>query len=217
LATDALKKEALNLIKKTAEFNKNIIYYERSHAEGLFENIKRFTHSSISHTEAYNRLKHTEGDLLNYYSTIQENALKKEDVELMLRYVNAVRLAVFAAKAIKDIAHDLNDFSSSANNFIHSQLNLFHEEWSDFDATLHKIFLLGDDIKIKTQMDTTLSDLHSLEHGHKSEILLHLRKNEIKESEASTLLNVHNELFSSKISLMNALINTISNASEEKN
>jgi phosphate:Na+ symporter len=207
LALDTLKNETKNLLAKTLLFNKNILCSEKPPSEGLLENIKSFTRSSASTEEEYNRLKQTEGDILCYYATIQSNLFDKMETELMLQYLDASRQSIFAAKSVKDVAHNLKEFAASSNDVKHQAGNLIRNEWLAFDEFLNKLLDAGNTDEFKNSINSKLKEILLLEEQQKSEVFAKLRNNQLNEVEASTLMNVYRELLSCKKSLLSALNN----------
>jgi hypothetical protein len=179
--------------------------YNNFTSKGLLGNLKSLTHSYTSINDEYNRLKQTEGDILGYFSSVQENNLNKNDAALMLQYIHAVRQSIFAAKSIKDIAHNLNYFESSANDFLHQQVNEIYNEWNKFEYQLNEIMNLTDKEKINTEIEKLSTDSILHEEKQKTNIITLLKKNQLNEIEASTLMNVFRELRSGKKSLLLAL------------
>lgn len=207
LAADAMRNEVLNLLKQTLLFNKNILSFQKSPGSGLFENLRSFTHTHTSINEEYNRLKQTEGDLLGYYAGIQENNLAKEDATLMLHYMDAVRQIIYAAKAIKDIAHNIKEFNASANDTVYQQCAIIHNEWITLHDTINQLMNLPDKEKKSLVIEKLMTDGLAREGIQKSEVMLQLKSNQLNEVEASTIMNVYHELLSCRKSLLSALSN----------
>ncbi|HRC32242.1 MAG TPA: Na/Pi symporter [Bacteroidia bacterium] len=207
LASETLKGETKNLFVKTLLFNKNILCSEESPSEGLLENLKSFARTSASHEEEYNRLKQTEGDILSYYAAIQSNLFDESETNLMLQYLDASRQSIFAAKSVKDVAHNLKEFAASSNDVKHQAGKLIQDEWSAFDVFLNKLLEGDDSIEIINLIDSKLKEILLLEEHQKSEVFAKLKTNQLNEVEASTLMNVYRELLSCKKSLLSALSN----------
>ena len=205
LATDTLKHETINLLAKSLAFIKNILCYENLPVEGLMKNLQSFTRKYPDIEEEYERLKQTEGDIIEYYTRIQENNLSEEDINLMMAYVNSARQAIYAAKAIKDIAHNLDDFESSADDILHQQGSVIHKEWEDFDEAVNTLILLSDKTIIALEIQKLLAEALELENKRRLEVISLLKANQLKELEASTLMNVNRELLSSKKSILLAI------------
>jgi hypothetical protein len=79
--------------------------------------------------ERYTRLKQTEGDLLEYVSSISKDELSDQEVSHITDYLYTVRQCVYAAKSVKDIQHNLFDFDASANDLLHKQGALISAKW----------------------------------------------------------------------------------------
>lgn len=207
IAADIIKNETLNLLNKTRLFIKSILLFDKETSDGLLGNLKTLTRTYKNTGEEYNKLKQTEGDILAYHASIQQNNLSKNDAALMLQYVNAVRQTIYAAKAIKDIEHNINDFEASANDNLHLQSSLIGTEWVEFDLKLAKIIDSPKNKDNHLDIEELLSDAITHEETRKTKVMLHLKNDELTEVEASTLMNVHHELLSCKKSLLVSLNN----------
>ncbi len=207
LAPDALRNETLNLFKKTLLFNRSILCFEKSTEYGFIQNIKSFTQTATNVEEEYNRLKQTQGDILRYYAQIQENKLDNEEAIIILQYIHAARQSVFAAKAIKDIHHNLKEFESSANDSLYRQRAIISDEWNEFDTELIHLINLSDKKELTLEFDKRLNAALAQEEKHNGEVFTKLKKNYLNEVEGSTLMNVYRELLSCKKSLLAALNN----------
>lgn len=216
LATETLQREAIALFQKTLQFNKNILEFNNIHAEGLLDHLKSFAQSSPNVDEAYARLKQTEGLILAYYAEIQRHHLDKEDATLLLKYIDGVRQSIYAAKAIKDIAHNLLEFKNSSKDTKFAQVNLFHQEWIDFEAKLQNLLHLPDEANKKQAIDDLLAEVLAEEKRQKEEVISFLHSDHMSEIDASTLMNVHRELLSCKKSLLAAISNIEIDAAHHK-
>jgi phosphate:Na+ symporter len=207
LATDTLRNEALFLLNKTLLFSKNILWIEQPQGDGFLEKIKSLTWSDANVEEDYNHLKQKEGDILGYYADIQENNLEKQDATILLEFVSAARQSVFAAKAIKDITHNLKDFKESGNDILFQQYLTIGSEWFEFNSQIINLLNLSGKNEIYIGIDKALNAALENEENHKVKVFLYLKNGQVNEVEASTMMNVHRELLSCKKSLLLALYN----------
>ena len=205
LATNALRKETENLFHKTLQFNKNILCSEKPKANGWLDNLKSITQSYTGTEEEYQRIKQTEGDLLVYYSNIPKINLEIEEKTLLLHYLNALRQCVYAAKAIKDIEHNLKEFEASVNDVLHQQCAVISNEWNEFDNQINQQLHSSDKSKLSMELDTAMNEVLAQDEKTKMEIIQQLKNNQLSEVEVSTLMNVHREMLSCKKSLLLAL------------
>lgn len=206
LAVDTLQKESLNLFNKTVPFIKKVLCGESRAPEGLMGNFRSLTRQYVSFDDEYDRLKQTEGDILGYYTNILASHVDKKDAKLMLQYIHAARMSVYAAKSIKDIAHNLKDFEGHANDNIHGQAELICAEWKSFDELIREliqVIVKGASI----EMENLISNTALEEEKHKQQIIAYLKNELINEVDASTLLNVYREISACKKSILLALHN----------
>ena len=207
LATDTFHNEALNLLHKTRAFIKKSLFCERPLSQGLLENIKAFTQTDINSELEYQRIKQSEGDLLAYYLTIRKNNLEQDEAAFLLQNVSGIRQVVFAAKAIKDIQHNLIDFNDSANDILYQQCEIIQNEWMVFNTLLSKLLKLHDKAALALEIETAVNNAIKQEEVQKGEVIGMLKKNLLNEVEASTLMNVNREFLSCGKSLLLAIGN----------
>ncbi len=205
LAMDAMRMQAENLFHKTLQFNKTILCLVELETPGWIDNLKSLTQSYTSSEDEYQRLKQTEGDLLVYYSNIQENNLSKKQTTLLLLYLSAIRQSIFAAKAIRDIEHNLKEFDASVNDLLHEQCATIRSEWLAFDNQLNQILNHSDNNKLPLEFDIAMHNVLEQDEEVKLEVMRQLKNNHLNELEASTIMNVHREMLSCKKSLLQAL------------
>ena len=207
LATDTFHNEALNLLHKTRAFIKKSLFCERPLSQGLLENIKAFTQTDINSELEYQRIKQSEGDLLAYYLTIRKNNLEQDEAAFLLQNVSGIRQVVFAAKAIKDIQHNLIDFNDSANDILYQQCEIIQNQWIVFNSQLSKLLKLHDKATLALEIESAVNNAIKQEEVQKGEVIGMLKKNLLNEVEASTLMNVNREFLSCGKSLLLAIGN----------
>lgn len=207
LATDTFHNEALNLLHKTRSFIKKSLFCERPLTQGLLENIKSFTQTDINSELEYKRIKQSEGDLLAYYLNIKKNNLEQDEAAILLQNISGIRQVVFAAKAIKDIQHNLIDFNDSANDILYQQCEIIQNEWMVFNTLLSKLLKLHDKATLALEIETAVNNAIKQEEMQKADVIGMLKKNLLNEVEASTLMNVNREFLSCKKSLLLAIGN----------
>ena len=207
LAIDTFHNEALNLLHKTRAFIKKSLFCERPLSQGLLKNFKAFTQTDINSELEYQRIKQSEGDLLAYYLTIRKNNLEQDEAAFLLQNVSGIRQVVFAAKAIKDILHNLIDFNDSANDILYQQCKIFQNEWMVFNTQLSKLLKLHDKAALALEIETAVNNAIKQEEVQKGEVIGMLKKNLLNEVEASTLMNVNREFLSCGKSLLLAIGN----------
>ena len=183
------------------------MFCERPLSQGLLENIKAFTQTDINSELEYQRIKQSEGDLLAYYLTIRKNNLEQDEAAFLLQNVSGIRQVVFAAKAIKDIQHNLIDFNDSANDILYQQCEIIQNQWIVFNSQLSKLLKLHDKATLALEIESAVNNAIKQEEVQKGEVIGMLKKNLLNEVEASTLMNVNREFLSCGKSLLLAIGN----------
>ncbi|REJ83573.1 MAG: Na/Pi cotransporter family protein [Bacteroidetes bacterium] len=205
LAIHALRNESTALLKKTLQLTGLILCRAEMHKNGFLENLRSATKRKLNEDEEYKKLKQSEGDILSYYARIQENNLSPEDVTALQKIINSVRQSVYAAKAVMDISHNINEFESSINDLIHGQNLSISKSWNLFISEMESLIRNG--LISPERISDEISRAAVMESEAKGETIRLLKGGQLTEFEASTLLNVQKELYSCKKSLLLAVSN----------
>ncbi len=200
LATDAVRNEASLFLHRTLEFIHSILSIKLPTAPGFINNLKTLSEKPITYEDRYTRLKQTEGDLLEYVSSISKDELSKQELAHMTNYVYTVRQCVYAAKSVKDIHHNLAEFEATANNFLHRQGALISDQWGVFESQIKQLITSEQPVhdKLESLLKLTLAE----EQTDNLEIMNYLKNDLLTEIESSTLMNVQREIISGKKALL---------------
>lgn len=199
LAADALKDEVVHLMEKIQHFNRTIISPDHHQVTGVFGTIKSFTAVAPNIEDEYIRLKKTEGDILEYYVQVQGESLGEYDAQIMMPYITALRYAINAAKAMKNIAHNFREFEASVNDIIHEQKSIIVKQWLEFERYITTM-------PSTSQWDISPYQMQIADEEKKAQALIitYIKNNQLTDIEASTLLNVYNEIRTCKEAIVSA-------------
>jgi phosphate:Na+ symporter len=211
LAIDAFKNESENLFQKVLMFTKTVLCSTENETAEWLVKIKTLTLKTSSCEKEYLRLKKTEGDLIHYYTQIQETEQNSEIATFYVQYLNLIRQSIFAAKAIIDIEHNLREFETSINDVIHIQIKEISEEWNKFESQIQNIYATNNSTEDSVDLNVIMHEIIANDENLKLKVIRQLKRNLLSEIEASTIMNVHRELLSSKKSILNALELILSN------
>ena len=206
LAIEALSREAENLLKKTTEFVKYALnIHLKVSSEHFFHNLRSLTKGHQSFDARYERLKRTEGDILEYYTALQVHDLDTSQYSLLNQYITAVRNDIHAAKSIKDIHHDLKEFETTGNDVIYDHYMTLQQNWREFDIAFLSLLSLNDKPLLFEQLTVVMKGAFRDYNRQNTLILEQLKKKQLSEMETSTLMNVQREVLSAKKSLLRAV------------
>ena len=205
LVPEFMYRAADNILKKVLDFHGKIFDVGMLfNSKGFLPAWHSFTRKHGTTNNEYLSIKETEGDYLKYYSGLNDEFLRKEDIKNVERSLASIRQSIHAAKSVHDIREDLKSFHSSANNYLFHQDDLVRNDWGSFIEVYSGLF----SFEHETEVENALLLLKKLSftqyEKHEKEIKIALYSQEINQIEASTLLNVYQEIFSSKKALIRA-------------
>ena len=155
-----------------------------------------------THRDGYEYVKAIAGELQAYTYRAQSAATEPEDTREITQISHAVRNLGYATKYVKDVRHNLSDFSDTEKNAIREIYMDFHKQmldicrrtaaiaWDDPEETGAQHFLeLSRDLR--GTYEHTIADIYSSSHGA-----------ELGSTEIGSLLNVNRALYLASLGLM---------------
>jgi len=204
-AIDLLRQEAENLLRHAMGYVHLALDTERRNSdEGFSAMLRNLVKTSGKSNEAYERLKQTEGQLLEFYVRLEEQELNQKTRAQLSQYLGAVRQAVHAAKEVKDVRHNIKEFNDSANDRLHEWKRRLQDEWIEFDSEFARLQEEPDDERMLQLLGETMKKAYEEQQRNHSEVLKALSEKEINELEASTVMNVLRDMLSAKRALLRA-------------
>lgn len=190
--------EAVHLFHQNIAFHELALdIHDQAEPEGLLNNMKSFLRRSGQTQAMYEKLKASEGQLLEAGLQWKNSPTSKDEEELVDRSIEALRQTIHAAKSIKDIHHNMDELRESANDVLHEYFHQIGTNWKGFKRDLMRVER-SSDLEILREQALHHSDL-VMEQIHAD-----IRLDRIKEIEASSLLNVNREMLSSKKAILKA-------------
>lgn len=190
--------EVVHLFHKNLSFSERVLdIHDHAEPEGLLNHMKSFLRRSGQTQDMYEKLKTSEGQLLEASLQWKNSADARDSEGIVDRSMDALRQTIHAAKSIKDIHHNMDELRESANDILHEYFHQIGSNWMAFKRELMASEKIAELEKCREQ---------SLSHSQQVMEQIHedIRQNRIGEKEASSLLNVNRELLSAKKSLLKA-------------
>ncbi|MFT5913361.1 MAG: phosphate:Na+ symporter [Paraglaciecola sp.] len=191
----ALQQEVQHLVRRIFVMNLSMLKLknESFHKESFYH---------LSPTDQYDNLKELEGEIAEFQLKIQQGALESDTAATLAQLTDAIRYAMSSAKGIKDIAHNITDFSKSANDDLNGLLQLIKQNQADYYNALLMVF----QSQHPQHYFEKLSDLKKLSKVNYSQFLEKayaiILSKRLTDIEISTLFNVNREIHSSNKSLV---------------
>lgn len=200
----ALEREAAHLVYRVLLLNRTTLGVPGAWMTAIPFRPEHFDYAMRPELQ-YEAVKELEGEMLAFINVLQEQTLAADESARLAQLQLAVRHAVQAAKSVKDVRHNLDDFAGSVKDALHARFERMREESLDFHARVDALWKLDRPDSRFAEL-AAMADQNRLAHERRShEIYRDARKDGLEDVEVSTLLNVNRELFSSNKSLVVAL------------
>jgi phosphate:Na+ symporter len=155
--------------------------------------------------EMYRRTKRLEGEILAFATGLQSQPLEADESRRLTQLLTAIRSAVRSSKYLKDIHHNLEEFSDSPKPALNAYQEHVQSVMTAFYGELYRL-------RSREETDVPFEDLvEVLQAAHEWHDQLHrdifedIRAQRISDTEISSCLNVNRELLNSNVSLLMAL------------
>jgi phosphate:Na+ symporter len=197
----ALKEEIQNLLERNLDFHDTVMDINVPEKNGLIDNIKSFARVSGYTQKLYNKLKASEGELLEHYVRLKGEDSSGKESQLMGIYMESLRQIIHSAKSIKDIHHNITELRESENDILHDHFHRLQENWLNFKASFQ------DALYTRANLDTLMHQAHIEVTANNELVRSALGRGELGDMEASTLMNIEREILSSKKAMIRAAEN----------
>jgi phosphate:Na+ symporter len=192
-----IRDEVDMMLRRTLDFHDLALDTGHTDREGLVMNFRNFAKRSGATREAYDKLKRSEGELLEICLQFNDHELSLPDQQVIDSSMDAMRQIIHSAKSVKDIHHNMDVLRESAKDQLHDHFHRIGREWTDFRERL----LSAHDPQALAQL---LKQAY-LDHERNNEMIRdEIRENKLEDIEASTMMNIEREILSSKKSLISA-------------
>lgn len=158
-----------------------------------------------SFDDLYNRTKLLEGEIVEFVIRLQSAALSPDEAAELGRLLSSARESIHSAKALKDVRHNLRDFTSMKSTGLEQFDTRFRVITRAF---LTDIFTLRAENENSIPFESLLSLMRRTEEQHTDlhkEIFADVRAGTISSKHVSSLLNVNREIYVCQRSMILAL------------
>ena len=199
---EALRKDVHHLLHRVFLLQSSILKIDKN-AFLEFPFAKKT--EGLNYKDQYHQVKELEGELVEFYVSIQNQKLEREESLHLKHLMLSIRHIMSSAKGIKDIAHNIEDFDRSVNdqliNFLVAkrlEQEVFYENIHQILDTANEDLLFEDLANLKARSKVNYNDF--LESAYTI-----VRKSQFSDIEISTLFNINREIHSSNKSVLLAV------------
>ena len=196
-ALDLFEKEVDLFIQRVIYFSDKIFNPHIVSGEGTFNEHKStilFKEESNLH-EMYNFLKQAEGEMLIFYNQLLQSNISIENLNRLNVLINVVRSALYASKSLKDVIHDVNEFSNSANEIKFNSFKEFQIEMNRFNQALKDITDKSDKTEIFSDLKLLMKMVNKEYKKEILDIYDIVSTRQLSELNISTLFNLNREVY----------------------
>jgi phosphate:Na+ symporter len=155
--------------------------------------------------DMYSATKRLEGEIIAFATRLQSQPLKDEESVRLTQLLSAIREAVHSSKLLKDIRHNLDEFSSSVSDQVRRYIDHFRSVMTAYYDDLYRLRKAGQKGVDAEELVEAIQEVHRRHDQMHGEIYASIRQGRIGETDISSLLNVNRETLNSNLSLLMAL------------
>ncbi|WP_281951448.1 Na/Pi cotransporter family protein [Nitrosophilus kaiyonis] len=205
VAIEALKNEAVHLFYNVLEFGlfifnvrpKDVLVDKLKTKEVLEKNSDIL---DINYIKLYKNLKKLEILIISYANDIKSKELKEDEVKAVNDIVYSVERMIFAAKTLKDIKDDIDNFASSVNENEYRMYQHFRKRVVKLFKNLERVYE-GEIERAEKIVQIYHQILNDNEEALTS-IALWIKEYDLDEETAATILNVNRAIYQASKNLL---------------
>jgi len=157
---------------------------------------------NVDYNEIYRKVKLLEVKIITFASTVKAQELADSEVEAVDKIVQAARETALAAKALKDIREDIDNFILSDNTLIMKAYGHFR---ASIIRLLKNISRLSDGQTGQgTKVRQIFEDIKRDNERSVSFMAEAIRSGSLDEAQAATLINVSNSVYNASAGFLNS-------------
>jgi phosphate:Na+ symporter len=178
----AMEAQVADLMNKVLNFNRHTLVVSDYFALGAKMGKKSFA-------ENYRIIKGIEGELLEFRVGIDDEGMSEDEKKKLGSLIDGARNLVYSSKEIKDIAHDLKNFSNSGEDILYDFYGELGEKVVPWYKEIKKYFKKEGVVDMETLLDFKDSN-QKIYDSLVKEIHGIIKKKKLKEDDVATLFNV---------------------------
>lgn len=201
-AFEALQMEAALFLRYALVTNLSVFPENKiTAAHPLFQNIKTKQHFfKLSHSEKYAFLKSLHGELISFYLSFSKEKHNQDYTNKAATLLACVKHAMFSAKYLKDITHNLENMRESSHD---EKYQLYQTLVNDATSFFQQCAAVTETFSPEDlqQLTTASEEIHTRTNTH----ILELFGKKIPAFDITSMLNVNREFYNSFKQILHAL------------
>ncbi|MCF8465060.1 MAG: Na/Pi symporter [Flavobacteriales bacterium] len=213
-AIASLRNEIVQLIASVLQFNRAALSIKvDSEFENQFE-LKPIKKDAPI-TEHYEQLKLLQAEIFTFSSKVMSFELDEEETVRANSLLHASRMTMYAAKTIKDVAHNFDEFEDSENEFLNTTTAAFRKHLNKLYGKLAELILMENHSQIGASLGKILKKMRKADAEFVTALTRSSSQQVIQELEISNLLVMNRALIQSARQLILAIKEVMLSEEEE--
>ena len=201
-----VKKETSFFVNQCKLFNLSVFEAEEAvvtQTSDFAEINKENKSADKNFAQRYEMLKDQYGEIQSYYIKLIAQKLNKNEINNADNLIACVRSAMYSAKCIKDLQHDVLELKNSSNEVKFEYMNKKKMEISDFYSLLNFPEInLNKEEEIYNTLIQLLTQVQKNYNDNLNELYSPTFVKSLSDVEIATLMNFNRELFTSNKSMI---------------
>ncbi len=205
-ALDIMEMEAALFIRYTIATNLSAFPENKITARHpLFNDLKsKEKFFSDSYNEKYIFLKNLHGEIISFYMKMTSASLNVEYNKKLSELLAAVKYAMFSAKYLKDVAHNLENMRESSHDEKYELYLTLVKDSNNFFEEAKALLFISEKTSFQKQSNSLKAKLEEL-HARINSNILEFYNKKISAYDITTMLNVNREIYNSFKQILHAL------------
>ena len=173
--------------------------------ENRFNLDFRKSEELVTLKKQYQQVKQLEGEMFQFYTTLQQEPMEEHDSKRLVQLINAIRFLLHAAKGAKDVYKNLLQIKNSTDPNLNELFSIIKEGHMPFYEELEGLLVEDSSATLFEDLTEMLQKNQAIYEELLDFIYRDLSRIKLSQVEISTVLNVNRELFSSRKALIMAM------------
>lgn len=203
-AMEGLRQEVRHLIKEVMRYDLKAIHVDTSL---VFEEdrIGRSSGKKQTLEDRYDHLKHLQAAIFSFATKIYSSEIEAHESTFVDTQLHAARSALHAAKTIKDVIHNLEEFENSDNSLLNEENALFRKRMLSLYMLLNEAMQHEDHSETASILAKCLNRLKAEDEQFVRSVSAATGSKRIQDLEITNLLMVNRAIIQSSQQLVEAL------------
>lgn len=217
-AIASIRNDVLHMTKNVLMYNLNVMNIDEklvfTETEGPASSGR--SSKNLSLDQKYENIKLLQAEIFTFSAKVQSGELDEEESYAMNSILHSARNVLQAAKMIKDIKHDFDEFESADNAYLNRQFMSFRRRLIETYLSIQSVFEEKQHEEIANTMAKTLNRIKAEDQDFIKNTQNAISNSLVKDLEISTLLLVNRAFVHSSRQIIKAVLELLLNNEELK-